>query len=195
MPYGPGTVFTAVADEETMVALVSSICDRFGSGVTVDGCGFVLGSRARGFRVDPAHPNVVGPAKRPYHTIVPTVVSRHGRPWMSLGVVGGIMQPQGQLQILRSLRGGATIAEAIAAPRVRLLGDGAVAVEPGIDRDTREALRQVYQLTGADGVDFGGGQAVVRLNGDLDAGTDPRKDGRAEVLPTGSGSARGSRRH
>jgi gamma-glutamyltranspeptidase/glutathione hydrolase len=73
VPYGPGTVFTTVADDESMVALVSSICDRFGCGVTVAGCGFVLGSRARGFRVDPAHPNVVGPAKRPYHTIVPTV--------------------------------------------------------------------------------------------------------------------------
>ena len=182
VPYGPGTVFTAVADDESMVALVSSICDRFGSGVTVADFGFVLGSRARGFRVDPAHPNVIGPAKRPYHSIVPTVVSRSGSPWMSIGVVGGIMQPQGQLQIIRQVRGGATIADAIAAPRLRLLGDGVVAVEAEVDTDTRATLADVYDVVGPERVDFGGGQAVLRVDGHLDAGTDPRKDGRAEVL-------------
>lgn len=182
VPYGPGTVFTAVADAETMVALVSSVCDRFGSGVTVPGHGFVLGSRARGFCLDPSHPNVVGPAKRPYHSIVPTVISRDDGPWLSMGVVGGIMQPQGQLQILSKVLAGSTIGEAIAAPRLRLLGNGVVAVEDAIDDDTRSRLESRYELTGAAGVDFGGAQAVLRISDGLDAGTDPRKDGHAEVL-------------
>ncbi len=182
MPYGPGTVFTAAADAETMVALVSSVCDRFGSGVTVPGHGFVLGSRARGFCLDPSHPNVVAPAKRPYHSIVPTVISRDGRPWLSLGVVGGIMQPQGQLQILTRMLAGAMIDEAIAAPRLRLLGDGVVAVEDEIDRDIRSSLESAYELAASTGVDFGGAQAVLRTSDGLDAGTDPRKDGHAEVL-------------
>ena len=95
MPLGPGTVFTVVFTPEQAVVLTSSVCDRFGSGVTVPEGGFVLQSRGRGFSTDLNHPNAVGPGKRPYHTIVPTLVLERGHPMLGIGVVGGIMQPPG----------------------------------------------------------------------------------------------------
>ena len=66
----------------------------------------MLQSRGRGFATDLAHPNAVAPAKRPYHTIVPTLVLKAGHPMLGMGVAGGIMQPQGQLQILHRILGG-----------------------------------------------------------------------------------------
>ena len=106
MPLGPGTVFTVVFTEEQAVVLTSSVCDRFGSGVTVPEGGFVLQSRGRGFSTDLSHPNAAAPNRRPYHTIVPTLVLENGQPMLGMGVVGGIMQPQGQLQILHRVLGG-----------------------------------------------------------------------------------------
>ena len=117
MPLGPGTVFTVVFTPEQAVVLTSSVCDRFGSGVTVPEGGFVLQSRGRGFSTDLSHPNAVAPNKRPYHTIVPTLVLEAGQPMLGMGVVGGIMQPQGQLQILHRVLGGADLAAAVNAGR------------------------------------------------------------------------------
>ena len=122
MPLGPGTVFTVVFTPEQAVVLTSSVCDRFGSGVGVPEGGFVLQSRGRGFTTDLGHPNAVAPAKRPYHTIVPTLVLEQGRPMLGMGVVGGIMQPQGQLQILHRVLGGADLVTAVEA-NARLLAE------------------------------------------------------------------------
>ncbi len=186
VPYGPGTVFTAVAARDQLVALVSSVCDRFGSGVAVPSGGFVLQSRGRGFSLEPGHPNALAPSKRPYHSIVPTVVQEQGRGWLSLGVVGGIMQPQGQLQILDRLFGGADLTRAVEAPRYRLLGDGRLAAEPGFDADCLQALQSAgYQLIDPDGVDFGGAQAVM-VGDETAAASDPRRDGWAAVAGAGS---------
>jgi gamma-glutamyltranspeptidase/glutathione hydrolase len=179
MPYAPGTVFTAVARGDEVVALVSSVCDRFGAGVTVPGRGFVLQSRGRGFNVDPGHPNGLAGRRRPYHTIVPTVGLRAGRPVLSLGVVGGVMQPQGQVQILAHLLRGVDPQAAVEAPRFRLLGDGEVALESGLPDGTAAALEGAgYRTRAAGKVDFGGAQVAFRdAAGTLNAGTDPRKDG------------------
>lgn len=181
IPLSPGTVFTAVAKGDEVVALVSSVCDRFGSGVTVPGRGFLLLSRGRGFCVDPSHPNSVAGGRRPYHTTVPTVALRDGRAVLALGVVGGIMQPQGQVQVLSRLAGGDDVQSAIDAPRFRLLGDGHVALEDGLHEDAATALAAAgYRPRGPERIDFGGGQAVFRdAGGSLSAGTDRRKDGRA----------------
>ena len=188
LPYAPGTVFTAVARGDEFVSLISSVCDRFGAGVTVPGRGFVLQSRGRGFSLDVTHKNGVAGGRRPYHTIMPTIGIRDGRPALALGVVGGVMQPQGQLQVLAQLARGLTAQSAVDAPRFRLMHDGEVAVEANLPEGTDAALRAAgYEVRPPAGVDFGGAQVVLASEaGDLSAGSDRRKDGSAvtEQLPT-----------
>ena len=185
MPLGPGTTFTVVMTAEQTVALTSSVCDRFGSGVTVPEGGFVLQSRGRGFSTDLSHPNAVAPNKRPYHTIVPALVLENGRPMLGLGVVGGIMQPQGQLQILHRVLGGADLSAAVNAGRFRLIGGGRVTTEESLE----PAWRAAIEASGYETVDaadviggFGGAQAVLRAQGTLAAASDPRRDGTSAVI-------------
>ena len=190
MPLGPGTVFTVVFTSEQAVVLTSSVCDRFGSGVTVPEGGFVLQSRGRGFSTDLSHPNAVAPAKRPYHTIVPTLVLDAGRPMLGMGVVGGIMQPQGQLQILHRVLGGADLGPAVEAGRFRLIGNGQVTTEASLEPDWRAAIGDAgYHLVNAADVigGFGGAQAVLRAGNTLAAASDPRRDGTSSVITLGSG--------
>ena len=184
MPLGPGTVFTVVFTAEQAVVLTSSVCDRFGSGVTVPEGGFVLQSRGRGFSTDLSHPNAAAPNKRPYHTIVPTLVLEDGYPTLGMGVVGGIMQPQGQLQILHRVLGGAGLAEAVDAARFRLIGDGQVTTEARLE----PAWRSAIEASGYEMVDtadviggFGGAQAVMRAGDTLAAASDHRRDGTSMV--------------
>ena len=185
MPLGPGTVFTVVFTAEQAVVLTSSVCDRFGSGVTVPEGGFVLQSRGRGFSTDLSHPNAVAPNKRPYHTIVPTLVLENGRPTLGMGVVGGIMQPQGQLQILHRILGGADLAAAVEAGRFRLIGDGRMTTEASLEPAWRAAIgRAGYELVDTADVigGFGGAQAVLSREGTLTAASDPRRDGTSAVI-------------
>ena len=187
MPLGPGTVFTVVFTPEQAVVLTSSVCDRFGSGVTVPEGGFVLQSRGRGFSTDLSHPNAVAPAKRPYHTIVPTLILEQGQPMLGMGVVGGIMQPQGQLQILHRVLGGADLAPAVQAGRFRLIGDGQVTTEQSLEPDWRDAIgASGYELVDTADVigGFGGAQAVLRTAGNLTAAADSRRDGTSAVITT-----------
>ncbi len=184
MPLGPGTVFTVVFTADQAVVLTSSVCDRFGSGVTVPEGGFVLQSRGRGFSTDLRHPNAVAPAKRPYHTIVPTLVLENGRPVLGMGVVGGIMQPQGQLQILHRVLGGAGLPSAVNAARFRLIGEGRVTTEASLEPQWRAAIGAAgYKLVDTADVigGFGGAQAVLRAGDTLTAASDPRRDGTSMV--------------
>ncbi len=185
MPLGPGTVFTVVFAAEQAVVLTSSVCDRFGSGVTVPEGGFVLQSRGRGFSTDPRHPNALAPHKRPYHTIVPTLVLEGGRPMLGMGVVGGIMQPQGQLQILHRVLGGADLTSSVKAGRFRLIGYGQVTTEATLEPAWRAAIgRADYELVDSADVigGFGGAQAVLNTEDTLTAAADPRRDGTSTVI-------------
>lgn len=189
MPLGPGTVFTVVFTAEQAVVLTSSVCDRFGSGVTVAEGGFVLQSRGRGFSTDLSHPNAVGPGKRPYHTIVPTLVLEGQRPMLGMGVVGGVMQPQGQLQILHRVLGGAPLDRAVDAGRFRLIGDGQVTLEAALEPAWRAAIAKAgYKLVDTADVigGFGGAQAVLNSKGALSAASDPRRDGTSAVVSLSS---------
>ena len=185
MPLGPGTVFTVVFTAEQAVVLTSSVCDRFGSGVTVPEGGFVLQSRGRGFSTDLRHPNAVAPNKRPYHTIVPTLVLESGRPMLGMGVVGGIMQPQGQLQILHRVLGGPDLPSAVEAGRFRLIGEGRVTTESSLEPSWRAAIEASgYEMVDTADVigGFGGAQAVLRTGDTLTAASDPRRDGTSAVI-------------
>ena len=180
------TVCTVVDDGQGLaITLMSSIFKRFGSGIVVPGGGFCLQNRGFGFS-EPGHVNGPAPGKRPYHTVVPGLTTREGRFHLGMGVVGGLMQPQGQIQILtRVLAWGWDLQKALNAPRWRLEAGDTLAIEEGFPEDIARALRasgyglphpKVGELAGRS--DFGGAHAVMRLaDGTLLGAADPRKDG------------------
>ena len=180
------TVCSVIVDRQGLaVTLMSSIFKRFGSAIAVPGAGFVLQNRGFGFS-SLGHINGPAPGKRPYHTVVPGITTRDGHFYLGMGVVGGLMQPQGQIQILtRHLAWKQDIQEAINAPRVRLEAKDTLAIEQGTHEDLIHYLRSsgypepslgVGDLAGRS--DFGGAHAIVRHScGQLQGVADPRKDG------------------
>lgn len=184
------TVCTVVVDSDGLaITLMSSIFKRFGSGIAVPGCGFVLQNRGFGFS-EPGHINGPAPGKRPYHTVVPGAALRGGRFHAGFGVVGGAMQPQGHVQLmLRLAAWGEPLQAAIDAPRWRLESGTALAIEAGMPEHLVRALREagysepagLGELGGRS--DFGGAQVVMRhAEGHLLGGSDRRKDGLAAGL-------------
>ena len=108
--YDPGkieagnTIYLTVADKfGNMVSLIQSNYRGMGSGMCPTGLGFILQDRGEMFSLDPGHANVYAPGKRPFHTIIPGFITKNGKPWISFGVMGGDMQPQGHAQIIINL--------------------------------------------------------------------------------------------
>lgn len=187
--HGPqgGTIYLSAADEHgMMVSLIQSNYMGFGSGVVVPGYGLSLQNRGHGFTLDPDSDNLVGPGKRPFHTIIPGFLTQQGAPVMSFGVMGGDMQPQGHMQTLvRMLDYQQQPQAACDAPRWRY-NAGTVNTEHGMPAATVQGLRDLGHRieTFADSYqDFGAGQFIWRL-GDpavegYAAASDPRRDGQA----------------
>jgi gamma-glutamyltranspeptidase / glutathione hydrolase len=188
------TIYLAASDAEgNMVSLISSIYFAFGSGVVVPGTGIALQNRGAGFSMTDGLPNTVAPGKLPFHTIIPAFVTRTStdagvtrtsageEPWLSFGVMGGAMQPQGHVQmLLNMLVFDMDVQQAIDAPRFRHLDGMRVAIESPVGDDVRAALRALgHDVVGERGVSFGGAQAVLRLPRGWAAGSDSRKDGHA----------------
>jgi gamma-glutamyltranspeptidase/glutathione hydrolase len=181
------TIYLTVADSAgNMVSFINSLFDLFGSGVVVPGTGFALQDRGAGFTLEPGLPNTVAPGKRPFHTLIPGFVTKPDasgveQPWMSFGVMGGSMQPQGHLQFLLNLLVfGMDLQDAIDAPRFRHFDGLRVALEPAIGDDVRRRLTALGHVIVPDStVAFGGAQAILRLPRGYAAGSDPRKDGMA----------------
>ncbi len=178
-----GTVYLTAADADgMMVSMIQSNYDGFGSGVVVPGTGISLQNRGTGFSVTPGHPNLVGPRKRPYHTIVPAFLTRDGAPVMSFGVMGGTMQPQGHLQLMvRIADHGQNPQAACDGPRFRWLHGMQVSVENGFPPATIDELRRRgHDLVAVDDYNqFGSCQAIWRLPDGYLAASDPRRDGQA----------------
>ena len=175
------TIYLSVADEQgNMVSFICSIYEYFGSGVVVPGTGFALQNRGAGFDIEEGSPNELAPGKRPFHTIIPAFVTRDGAPWLSFGVMGGSMQPQGHVQLLLNLVDfGMDLQEAVDAPRFRHFNGTTVAIE-NLPGDVADQLRAMgHTLRSPEGVAFGGAQAVMKLPKGWAAGSDPRKDGMA----------------
>ena len=187
------TTFLVTADERgMMVALIQSNYTGFGSGYVIPELGFGLQDRGALFSLKPGHPNVLAPGKRPFHTIIPAFLGRNGIPDMAFGVMGGDMQPQGHAQIVVNIVDfGMNLQEAGDAPRFYHTDDteptgtvmtdgGVLSLESGVPQDVRQALiRRGHKLVEANGIVFGGYQAVYRdrKTGVYFGATESRKDG------------------
>jgi gamma-glutamyltranspeptidase / glutathione hydrolase len=178
----PDTVYLTVVDRDlNAVSFINSLYDGFGSGLVCPETGVVFHSRGRAFRVDPNHPNVVAPGKRPMHTIIPGLAFRGGELWCSFGVMGGHYQPVGHAHLLtRLIDDGLDLQAALDAPRI-MPYPGDLEVEAGVGREARLGLaRRGHSIVDV-AAPLGGGQAILidRRRGVLIGGSDARKDGMA----------------
>jgi gamma-glutamyltranspeptidase/glutathione hydrolase len=176
------TIYLTAADSRgNVVSLIQSLFANFGAGIVAGDTGIVLHNRGALFAFDPTHPNALAPHKRPFHTLVPAMVFKEGRPWLSYGVMGGDMQPQGHVQVLLNLvEFGMNIQEAGEAARFRHAANG-VALESAISAEARAGLEaRGHRLTSGFDI-FGGFQGILidPKSGVLMGGSDPRKDGLA----------------
>ncbi|MFJ8581875.1 gamma-glutamyltransferase family protein [Micromonospora sp. NPDC093277] len=181
-PERGGTVYLCTADSGgMMVSLIQSTYLAFGSHVVLPGHGFALQNRGLGFRLDPDHPNAVGPAKRPYHTIIPGFLTRDGAPVGPFGVMGGHMQPQGHVQLVSAtVDAGRDPQAALDTPRWYWHAGRIVLVEPELDPGLVAGLRgRGHEVVVADRpAAFGYGQAIWRSpSGGYVAGSESRIDG------------------
>jgi gamma-glutamyltranspeptidase/glutathione hydrolase len=210
LPTGADTIYLTVADRDgMMVSLIQSNYRGMGSGmapfdVTAEpgatpattGLGFILQDRGEQFALLPGHPNVLAPGKRPFHTIIPAFITKDGKPWISFGVMGGDMQPQGHAQIVVNIIDfGMTLQQAGDAPRIHHDGStepagmvksmtdgGEVHLEPGFAEDTlHELAARGHTIKPTHPWTFGGYQAIMRdpVTGIYCGASESRKDGHA----------------
>ncbi|GAA4351996.1 gamma-glutamyltransferase [Kangiella taiwanensis] len=191
------TIYLTTADKEgNMVSLIQSNYRGMGSGVVVPGLGFVFQDRGQLFSMDKDHANVYEPNKRPFHTIIPAFVTKDGKPYMSYGVMGGAMQPQGHVQILVNMVDyGMNLQEAGDATRWQHMGSteptepqkkyltdgGYVEIESGVSAQVLRELQQKGHDVRSGNGGFGGYQAIMRDHeeGVYRGASESRKDGQA----------------
>lgn len=188
------TIYLTTADSAgNMVSLIQSNYRGMGSGVVVPGLGFGFQDRGQLFSLDEGHANVYAPGKRPFHTIIPAFVMKEGKPWLSFGLMGGGMQPQGHVQILVNLIDfGMNLQEAGDAARWQHLGSssptgaimtdgGWVELESSIPWETVRTLKRLGHDVRAGNGGFGGYQAILRdpETGVYHGASESRKDGQA----------------
>jgi len=179
-----GTVYISAVDVfGNVVSFIESVFMPFGSGITAGDTGIMLQNRGALSSLDANHPNSLEAGKRPYHTILPAMAFRDHKPWLSFGMVGGFMQPQGHLQMISNIVDhNMDVQEAIESPRFRFYEGRKVALEHGISAQTRKGLAaRGHEIIEGDYY-FGGAQAIQidSQNGALIGGSDPRKDGCAQ---------------
>ncbi len=188
------TIYLTTADSEgNMVSFIQSNYYGFGSGLTPPKLGFALQNRGALFTFEEGHFNIYEPGKRPFHTIIPAFVTKSGKPWLSFGVMGGDMQPQGHVQILLNLIDfGMNLQEAGDAPRIRhfgsssprgdrMTGGGEVRLETGFPAKTLAALKKMGHKIKVQGGGHGGYQAILwdARNKVYFGASESRKDGQA----------------
>ena len=188
------TIYLTVADEKgNMVSLIQSNYRGLGSGMCPPGLGFIFQDRGELFTLEEGHVNVYEPGKRPFHTIIPAFITKDGKPWMSFGVMGGSMQPQGHAQIVINMVDfGMNLQEAGDAPRIRHVGSsqptgqkmsdgGIINLESGISNENiRELTKRGHSVQYSVG-GYGGYQAILwdKEKGVYFGASESRKDGQA----------------
>ncbi len=198
--YDPGkleegdTIYLTVADKDgNMISLIQSLYWGFGSGMVPPKLGFPLQNRGELFTFEDGHFNQYAPSKRPFHTIIPAFVTKGGEPWLSFGVMGGSMQPQGHVQVLVNIIDfGMGLQEAGDAARIRhggssqptgsIMTDGGyINFESGLPDETiRELTKMGHNMQKTVG-GFGGYQAIM-FDGENKVyygASESRKDGQA----------------
>jgi gamma-glutamyltranspeptidase / glutathione hydrolase len=194
--HGDTTYFTVSDSDGMMISMIQSNFRGMGSGLVADGLGFMFQDRGQLFSLKDGHPNLYQPGKRPFQTIIPGFASRDGKPWMSFGVMGGDMQPQGQTQIIvNRVDYGLDIQAAGDSPRWHHEGSsqsmgedpagldpkGIVRLEAGVPEATRRALIDLGWPLGPSDGGFGRYECIEnRLRGNdrvYAAATEMRADG------------------
>lgn len=188
------TIYLTVADQfGNMVSLIQSNYRGMGSGVCAPGLGFILQDRGELFSLEEGHANVYEPGKRPFHTIIPAFITKDGKPWISFGLMGGAMQPQGHAQIVMNLIDfGMNLQEAGDAPRIRHGGSsqptgstmkngGTLYLESGIRWEEIQKLMMMGHKIQWDLGGYGGYQAIMwdEKNKVYYGASESRKDGQA----------------
>ncbi len=180
IPLHEDTIYLTVVDKDrNTVSFINSLFAGFGSGLTAPKSGVLLQNRGSGFVVDPSHPNAIAPDKRPFHTIIPGMVRKDGRAYMSYGVMGGHFQPVGHTHLLTNVIDyGMDVQEGLDLAR-GFCFCGQFLLEHGIDEAVAQGLADLGHNVVRSDWPHGGGQAI-RLHwdqGTLEAGSEPRKDG------------------
>ena len=186
------TIYMTVADKDgNMVSLIQSNYRGMGSGMVPPNLGFMLQDRGEMFNLDPKHRNSLEGGKRPFHTIIPAFITKDDKPFISFGLMGGGMQPQGHAQIVVNIVDfQMNLQEAGDAPRIRHFGSseptgetmingGFLSLESGIDERVRsELLKLGHNLKDEKG-GYGGYQAIMNVDGVYYGASESRKDGHA----------------
>ncbi len=189
---GGDTIYMTVADKDgNMVSLIQSNYRGMGSGMVPPNLGFMLQDRGEMFSLDPEHRNSLEGGKRPFHTIIPAFITKDDKPFISFGLMGGSMQPQGHAQIVVNIVDfQMNLQEAGDAPRIRhfgssqptgetMLNGGFLSLETGINNQVRnELLKLGHNLKDEKG-GYGGYQAIMKVNEVYYGASESRKDGHA----------------
>ncbi len=173
------TIYISVVDRDRMaVSLIYSIFHGFGSGLASEKFGILLHNRGAGFNLEAGHPNEYGPGKRPMHTIIPGILKRDGKIAMPFGVMGGQYQSTGHARFVTNVEDfGMTPQAAIDAPRC-FAESGELQVETSYSDAVMQELADLGHKIAVRDRPLGGAQAIlIREDGMLEGGSDPRKDG------------------
>jgi gamma-glutamyltranspeptidase / glutathione hydrolase len=179
---GTDTEYVAAADAAgNLVSFIQSNFMGFGSGVVEPDTAIILQNRGHLFSLDENHPNCIGPRKRCAHTLMPGMIFKDGKPFAALGLKGGHVQPQVQVQIIANvIDHGMSPQQAVAAPRFNHVDRLKVGLEPEIGDSIRaELTRRGHEVVSADPESFGGAHMIVidPESGAFIGGSDPRKGG------------------
>ena len=186
------TIYLTVADKYgNMVSLIQSNYRGMGSGIVPDNSGFMLQDRGEMFSMDPNHKNSLIGGKRPFHTIIPAFITKDNEPYISFGLMGGAMQPQGHAQIVINLIDfDMNLQEAGDAPRIRHMGSseptgevmedgGYLTLESGFSKDIRNQLTELGHTLKDEKGGYGGYQAIMLIDDVYYGASESRKDGQA----------------
>jgi len=176
------TIYMTAADGQgNVISLIQSLFGSFGAGFVAGETGVTLHNRGSGFTLQAGSPNLIGPHKRPLHTLVPAMIMKDGKPWVSFGVMGGDNQAQAHAQVVANFVDfGMHVQEAGDAARMRHGGQN-LSLESGIGADVRKALEAKGHTIRDGRGQMGGYQAIFidPRTGVLLGGSDLRKDGLA----------------